>query len=80
MIVFSRNGKTTVVTGRKAWVIGAAAVIAAWLVLAGIAFLMIGAAVTVGLFLLLAIPAVVLVSLVSGLFGRKVQWGFEIKR
>jgi hypothetical protein len=72
MIVISRNGKTTVVTGWKAWVIGAAAVIAAWLVLAGVVFLMIGAAVTVGLFLLLAIPAVVLVSLVSGLFGRKV--------
>lgn len=72
MIVITRNGKTTVITGWRAWLFSAAAVIAAWLVLAGIVFLMIGAAVTVGLFLLLAIPAVVLVSLVSGLIGRKV--------
>lgn len=70
MIVITRNGKTTVITGWKAWVLGTVAVIMAWFVLAGVVFFMIGAAVTAGLFLLLAIPAVVFVGLVSRLFGR----------
>ena len=72
MIVITRNGKTTVITGWRAWVISAVAIAATWLVLALIVFFMIGAAVTVGLFLLLAIPAVVLVGLASGMFGRNI--------
>lgn len=72
MIVITRNGKTTVITGWRAWVISAVAIAAAWLVLALIVFFMIGAAVTIGLFLLLAIPAVVLVGLASGMFGRNI--------
>lgn len=72
MIVITRNGKTTVITGWRAWVISAVAIAATWLVLALIVFFMIGAAVTIGLFLLLAIPAVVLVGLASGMFGRNI--------
>lgn len=72
MIVITRNGKTTVITGWRAWIISAVAIAAAWLVLALIVFFMIGAAVTIGLFLLLAIPAVVLVGLASGMFGRNI--------
>lgn len=68
MIVVTRNGKTTVITGWKAWLIGAAAVAVTWLVLAGIVVVMIGAAITAGLFLLLAIPALALVALLGGLF------------
>ena len=70
MIVITRNGRTTVVTGWKAWLIGAAAVTVAWLVLAGFVFFMAGAAITLGLVMLLAIPALALVALVSGMMGR----------
>ncbi len=59
MIVIERNGKTTVITGWRVW-----------LVLALLAFLWIGAAITIGIALLLIVPALVLVALVrSMIFG-----------
>lgn len=63
MIVISRNGKTVVITGWRAWLAGAAAVVVAWLLLALVAFVWIGLAVTVGLVVLLAIPALLIVAL-----------------
>lgn len=63
MIVISRNGKMVVITGWRAWLAGAAAVVVAWLLLALVAFVWIGLAVTVGLVVLLAIPALLIVAL-----------------
>ncbi len=64
MIVISRNGQTTVVTGWKAWLLGAVIIGAAWLLLAVIVFAWIGAAITLGAILLLAVPAFVIAAIV----------------
>lgn len=69
MIVITRNGKTTVYTGWRAWLIGAAGLVALWLIFALLLFLWIGAAMTIGLMLLLLIPA----AAVFALFGSIVR-------
>ncbi|RTL65097.1 MAG: hypothetical protein EKK41_20610 [Hyphomicrobiales bacterium] len=71
MIVFTRNGKTTVLTGWKAWLLSAVAFVATWAILCLIAALVIGVGLTIGVFLLLAIPALVGVGLVASAFGRR---------
>jgi hypothetical protein len=71
MIVFTRNGKTVVLTGWKAWLLSAAAFIVAWAVLCLIAAVVIGVGLTVGVFLLLAIPALIGVGLIASAFGRR---------
>lgn len=71
MIVITRNGKTTVVTGWPAWLMGAVAILFAWLVLAGIAFVVVGAALTLGLVLLLAIPAIALAAGLGSLLNKR---------
>jgi hypothetical protein len=70
MIVITRNGKTTVVTGWRAWIVGAFAVLVTWLVLAVVAIVLVGAAATVGLFLLLAVPAVAVAAIVGLLMNK----------
>lgn len=69
-IVISRNGKTTVLTGWRAWLAGALAFIATWGVLGLVAFIVIGVGLTVGVLALLAIPALVGVSLIASAFRR----------
>ena len=69
MIVISRNGKTTVVTGWRAWLIGAAAFVGATLLLAVIAFLFLGIAVTVGAVLLIVVPVAIGIALIASLLG-----------
>jgi hypothetical protein len=68
MIVITRNGKTTVLTGWRAWLTIAGALLAAWLLLAFLAFIVIGTAVTVGALLLILAPAAVLAGLLASLF------------
>lgn len=70
MFVITRNGKTTVYTGWRAWLIGGLAIVAVWLVFALVAFAWIGIALTFGFILLLAIPAIAIVALFSGLTRR----------
>lgn len=65
MIVITRNGKTTVYTGWRAWLIGTAALIIVWLVFALIAFVLVGIAITVGIMLLLLVPAAIVVAVVE---------------
>lgn len=67
-IIVTRNGRTTVVSGWRAWLIGAAAVLLAWALLAMIVFVLIGAAITVGFVLLLLIPA----AIIAGFIGSAV--------
>lgn len=71
MIVIERNGKTVVLTGWRAWLAGAATLIVTWLVLGVVAFLFVGIGLTVGAILLLAIPAVIGVSLLASVFRRR---------
>ena len=70
MIVITRNGKATVYTGWRAWLIGAAALVVAWLVLVRLAFLWVGAAITVGVTMLLAVPALAVVALIGSMMRR----------
>lgn len=70
MIVITRNGKATVYTGGQAWIIGAAALVVAWLVFALLAFLWIGAAITIGIMMLLLVPALAVVALIGSVMRR----------
>jgi hypothetical protein len=70
VIVLTRNGQTTVITGWRAWLLGIGGMLAAWLLLALVVFALVGVAITVGLALLLLIPAMVIVLLVGSLVRR----------
>ncbi len=70
MLVITRNGKTTVLTGWRAWLAGAAALIVAWCTLAFIAFVLIGVAVTIGAALVILVPAIVIVAIVASFLRR----------
>ena len=68
MIVVTRNGRTTVITGWRAWLIGVATFVAATALLFVVAFMMLGVAVTVGAVLLIVVPVAVGVALLASLF------------
>jgi hypothetical protein len=71
MIVVTRNRKTTVITGWRAWLIGVAISLAATAFLFVIAFVMLGVAITVGAVLLIVVPVVVGVAILASLFRRQ---------
>ena len=68
MIVITRNGRTTVITGWRAWLIGIAAFGAAIALLFVIAFVMLGVAITAGAVMLIVVPFAVGVALLASLF------------
>lgn len=68
MIVITRNGKTTVITGWRAWLIGAVVCVATTAVVALVAFLMLGIALTVTMLLFIAVPVAIGVALLASLF------------
>jgi hypothetical protein len=70
MIVITRNGRTTVLTGWRAWLVGAAAFLALSLLFAVIAFVVLGIAVTVGAVLLIVVPIAIGIALIASLFSR----------
>jgi hypothetical protein len=70
MIVIERNGKTTVITGWQAWLLGAAAFAVTTVVLAFVFFVLLGVAITVGAVLLIVVPVVVGIALLASLFQR----------
>ncbi len=67
--VITRNGKTTVVTGWRAWFLSAVLLLGFWFLFAMVLFLFVGATITVGLLLLLLIPALG----IAALFARLVS-------
>ncbi len=71
MFVITRNGKTMVYTGWRAWLLLGVSLLAAWVFLALFVAAFVGVAITIGSLLLLLIPAAILVVLVSGLMGRR---------
>jgi hypothetical protein len=71
MIVITRNGETTVLTGWREWLVKIVVFMAAILLFAIIAFLMFGLAVTVGAIALVVIPAVIIVALLGSTFGAR---------
>jgi hypothetical protein len=72
MIVITRNGETTVLTGWREWAVKFVVFMAAVLLFAVMAFLMLGIAVTIGAIALIVIPALIIVGLFATLFGRRV--------
>jgi hypothetical protein len=68
MIVITRNGETTVVTGWRAWLIGAVAFVAACGLLFLFAFVMLGIAITVGAVLMIVVPVAIGIALIASLF------------
>jgi hypothetical protein len=70
MIVIQRNGQTTVITGWRAWLIGAVAFVVATLLMALLVFVMLGVAITVGAVLMIVIPVAVGLALIASLFRR----------
>ena len=71
MIVLNTNGKRTEITGWKAWLVGAIALVPVLLIFAAVAFFVIGLSLTIGTVLLLLIPAIVVVAIVGSLVSRK---------
>ena len=72
MIVITRNGKTTVITGWRAWLIGVVVFAATTILLALVAFLVLGIALTVTMVLFIAVPVAVGVALIASLFRPRV--------
>jgi hypothetical protein len=68
MIVIERDGKTIVITGWRAWVAVAVAVVVTTVVLAALAFLVLGIAVSMVGFLLIVMPAVAIVVMMAWFF------------
>ena len=70
MFVITTNGKTTVLTGWRAWLAGTVVLLGTWLVLAVIAFLLVGVAATVGAALVILVPAIIVVAIVASFVRR----------
>jgi hypothetical protein len=68
MLVIQRNGRTTVITGWRAWLLAAALFVGLTLLLAVIAFLVLGVAITLGAVLLIVVPVAVGVAILASLF------------
>ena len=70
MIVVTRNGKTRVYEGWRQWLILAGALLLFWIVLAIVAFVVLGTAITLAVTLLLLVPAAALVALAKAAIKR----------
>jgi hypothetical protein len=71
MIVITRNGETTVLTGWREWLFKIVVFMAAILLFGVIAFVMFGIALTIGAIALIMIPAAIIVALLGVMFGRR---------
>jgi hypothetical protein len=65
MIVIERDGRVIVISGWRAWVIGAVAVVVTTIVLCAVAFLVLGIAVSVVALLVILVPAIAIVALLG---------------
>ncbi|WP_171988019.1 hypothetical protein [Hyphomicrobium sp. NDB2Meth4] len=76
MLVVERNGRATVVTGWRAWLLAVAALLSGLVTLIFLALLFFGVAVAVGAVLLIVVPAAIIVAIVTALFSKRGQSGF----
>lgn len=68
MIVITRNGQTTVITGWKAWLIGAVAFVVTTALVALFVFVALGIALTATVLLFIAVPVAIGVALIGSAF------------
>jgi hypothetical protein len=71
VIVITRNGRTTVITGWREWLVRAVMFVATMLVLAILAFVLLGLAVTLGAIAMIVIPAAIIVALLGSMFSHR---------
>ncbi len=67
MLVIQRNGRTTVITGWRAWSLGAGLFVGLALILGVIAFVVLGLAITVTAVLLIVLPVAIGVAILASL-------------
>jgi hypothetical protein len=65
MLVITRNGKTIVLTGWRAWLAGAVTFAAVTMLLAVVAFVLLGAAITLGAVLLIVVPVAIGLAIIA---------------
>jgi hypothetical protein len=70
VLIVERNGRSTVVTGWRAMLLAAGAMLSGLAALVFLAFLFLGIALTVGAVLLIAVPVAIVLAAVSALAGR----------
>ena len=68
MLVIQRNGRTTVVTGWRAWLLAILVFVGLTLLLAVTGFVVLGIAVTLGAVLLIALPVAIGIAILASLF------------
>ncbi len=71
MLVIQRNGRTTVVTGWRAWLLAALIFAALTLLMAVAAFVVLGMAVTLGAVLMIVVPVAIGVAILASLLPTK---------
>jgi hypothetical protein len=71
MLVIERNGRTTVITGWRAWLVAAVLFVGLTLLMAVIAFVVLGVAITLGAVLLIIVPVAIGVAIIASLFRPK---------
>jgi len=68
-IIITRNGETRVYTGWRAWLMGAAAFVVTFAVLALVTFILLGIAASIGALLLLLVPAAIVMAALAWVVG-----------
>ena len=68
MIVVTKNGKTTILMGWRAWLIGAAIFVATSAFLCLIVFVVLGIAITIGAVLFIVLPIAVGLAILASYF------------
>jgi hypothetical protein len=68
MLVIQRNGRTTVITGWRAWLVAAVLFVGLTFLMALVAFVLLGVAVTVGAVLLIVVPVAIGVAIIASVF------------
>lgn len=71
LIIVDRTGRTRVITGWRAWLLGCVSLIVGWAILLAVATLAIGLSLSLGLIMLLALPAVAGAALLSRYLSRR---------
>ncbi|MCZ7593754.1 MAG: hypothetical protein M5U16_01675 [Hyphomicrobium sp.] len=71
MLVVEKNGRTTVVSGWRAWLLALGVVLGAVATLVVLGFVFLGIALTIGAVLLVAVPAIIILAVFGSLFSRR---------
>lgn len=72
MLVVEKNGRTTVVSGWRAWLLALGVVVGAVAVFVILGFVFVGIALTIGAVLLVALPVAIALAIFGSLFGRRI--------